>query len=175
MLWNSKRSAGVFEESLTPDYLSSQIAVPSKQKNNANEFSLCQSNVSNSVRNKIKSPKPQLPLRVKNVNPMVDPKRASHLTHSKKPWWRTQLKLSQSSKTDLRYRTIRSSNKREIIQATRKVRVPIVSKQVDQFEQYKYQTRSTKPAGTSSRLKPPDAQRPIGPRSRTTLYPRPAQ
>ena len=45
----------------------------------------------------------------------------------------------------------------------------------NQFEQYKYQKRSTKPAGTSSRLKPPDAQHPIGPRSRTTLYPRPAQ
>ena len=116
--------------------------------------------------------KTQLLLRVKNVIPMVDPKRASHLTHSKKPWWRTRLKLSQSSKTDLPYRTIRSSNKREIIQATHRVRVPIVSKQADQREQYKYQTRSMRPAGTSSRLKPSDAQHPIGPRSRTTLYPK---
>ena len=175
MLWNSKQSVDVFEESLTPGYPSSLIGYPANRK-----ITLMNSRFANQTRVilygiRSEAQKTQLPLRLKNVNPMVDPKRASHLTHSKKPWWRTQRILSQLLKTDLRYRTIRSSNKREIIQATRKVRVPVASRQADQLEQYKYKTRSTKPAGTSSQLKPPDVQHPIGPRSRTTLYPRPAQ
>lgn len=175
MLWNSKRSAGVSEESLTRDCPSSQIGFRANKKlmpvnsrfANQTRVILC------GIRSGAQ--KPQRSHRVKNANPTVDPKRASLLRHSKKPWWRTRLKLSRSLKTGSPCRTIRSSNKIETIQATRRMRVPIVSRQADQLEQYKSQTRSTKPAGTSNRLKPADGLHPIGPRSRTTLYPTPAQ